>query len=420
MNRTFASVLALSLALSALTPTPSRADDDTDKAKAELELKKLKGEVEGQDIDNAGKKQKLITDALPASPTSGEITVGTNTGVLEAQGLSAAATNDLAARIVADVVAAAKDGHTGAPLVLTTGAATLTFAHYDQFKFRAQVVDKQLTDTKTEGEAALKATVRPARPPKGSSTFSLGSKSVLSALAVVDVGVKLAELALPDWAAGGVEVAKPSDRALAMAVARAYAGCGDVYWLDAVGRRNAGREVFDTLTALRDKAQAANKVSADIADRLKIVTDKGGKARLTAAAADLTTAAEAYDALIDAMNGADATLPIGKVIAEADVSKLLGDSGLVLNVTSGGAAGGYVTRKGLMNIIQPGRIPVRVAGGATVDFTLVDPNNQKVLTSGYYARQSDYVWLKQVAGHVNAPLTAAPACPAKPTSLAKS
>jgi hypothetical protein len=427
-------------------------------AKQELELEQLRDSI-------GTARLKTITDAIPGTTNTGATTMGDGAGKMESSALTAVALNGLASGIAAEArtaalnssaepvtfpesdpckdftelrdssstpAAAPADALPGegagggspatlasvaalgpAPVLLLAGDDPLTFAHYDQFRFRACTVRSQLIDATKKASTLVAA--------NGDGKSREGGAGFVTALSV---GSKLLQLLRTDWEVKGI-AGTATEKALLAAVARAYVAQpgrprGRLYWASQVSKLGGSRPVFGALTALEtldaeaQKAEAglpkadAEKKSIAGLEKLKTLTPwqrkRLGTAKANVAASTkLAEARAAYAALVKSLAGkeGETTLPIGKVIEEAAAAQLLGPTGLALNLNLEAHGGGYYTRKSFIDSLGLGGPPAHVSGGAVVSFLAVRPADLQVMGAGLVTCNAGYVKLSRVALRTN-------------------
>ena len=468
----FRSVLLAAAATMMLCASPSAfaqvgqdsaEDQDYAAAKQAEELRKL--EIENRtakiaadqaehDLETA--RRKAISDALPTSSTTGKVELKAEAGKIEASALTALAINAIAPRIATDAKDAARRsaeqpveandrvvcgdltigeaaGESAglAPVLLLSGDERLTFAHWDQFRFRSCNIHGQFVRSIAEAERELGLPVTEPAIAPGEERFFADIAAVATA---INVGTKLLQLVTPDWEIGGI-AASVSDKALAAAVAREYlarAAGGRIYWAGQVSKLGGSKPVFATLQLLDDLDRKGGDLVDGLKDKGRLHREKlaalAKKKTLTAREKEDKKAAEdeiarlrkfsdplveaqgAYLALVKSLNGkeGEATLPINQVVNEAAAATLLGRKGLALNVDVEASGGAYYTRKAIWDVLAVGGAPYWVSGGAVVNFWAVRPADQQVFGAGVVACNAGYVRLNRAAAHANEPADGCP------------
>jgi hypothetical protein len=462
MKQSTLAMLALAVPLSHAAfaqDAQSDAADDFAKAKQAQELRQLELGTEKLEIEVRNDRRKSLTDAFPASPTTGTTTVEGEAGKLEAAGLSAVAVNALARKVALDAQAAARrstldpaprgeldpcgllldesglsvleklsdaesetsgDGpgslleqHASQPerangpvatslppVLLLPGADTVGFAAWEQFRFRQCAVSSAFDDALEEGGA-----LAPSQPTKGSTKFFSGGLAGIGT--AVSVGSKLLQLVTPDWEVGGIAATVP-EKAFLAAVAREYVqvGGGRVYWAGQVSKSGGGDEVFGRLAQLDVKDRQAAALLVTLEPKLAQATKAKNRRVIESHAgpiAALKQARAAYSALLASMAGkeGESALPINRVVTEAAAATLLGRDGVVLNLNVGASGGGYYSRKVIWNALGLGGPPFFVSGGTTVHYVAVRPADQQILGGGQLACIAGYVKINRVAALAN-------------------
>jgi hypothetical protein len=426
-------------------------------AQAEATMKKDQEaeQLRGARLDNDKKEQELaaarakaVTDAFPASPTSGKIEGKAGAGKMEASALAAASINAVADDIARDVKLAAvrrnpspeagakgicspvplpaRTGGTetssgAAPVLLLAGSGTLSFSHWEQFRFRSCAILKEFQDA-----LGVRATATSSSEVGGFGFAGIGT--------AVTAASKLLQLVTPDWELGGIELAA-TDKALLAAVANAYIGSraadgGAIYWAGQVSKLGGSKEVFDMLGALDAlDIAAAKKIDAlqpalDAAKK-KLAAAKGDEAKRKAQAAvtaaekaiePLSTARDNYAQLLKHLNGkaGEALLPINEVVNQAAAETLLGRDGVVLNLGIESVGGGYYSEKAIWNVLGIGGPPYWVSGGVVVSYLAVRPSDQRVVAAGLFSCSAGYVRVNRAAGFANRGMRSTDCTPATP------
>lgn len=417
---------SFAVVLLATWPTVAGAQQDTqqkptvdDQIKDE-QLRQLR--ITNEAAERAGKigRTKELVDALPASPSTGATTMKDGAGQAEAYALAAKAVRPLAAEIagrVQDALKATKSVASGtlpadwckpipsladpapdaagspAPVLLTSGQEVATFAHWQQFRFRACKLAKDYTDyTDKLEQATRKQTMAVVRP--GGSVAAIG--------AAVSSAVKLAQLAVPDWDLTPAK-AEVSNRVLLLEVGEALR-TGDpqrrVYWQGVTGSASGATPVFDAFRVLGTLDESASKAAAEAKSRIdqdEAALKKAGSpevaskdklepllAATKAASIELQAVVAAHVQLLKDMYGGEAAspLPFGAVVNEASAAGVLGTSGMVVNVSVDSSGGNVVSRKAIWNVFEVGSPPVFVSGTATVSFAVVRPADQLLVGAG--------------------------------------
>jgi hypothetical protein len=421
----------------ASTPPVASSPSVDDQIKAEdLRTKQLANDE--TERANREKKRKEILDALPTSTTTGAVTVKDGAGQAEANALSAAAAFQLADQIAGEVSEAAStvgepedvaddepkcdklpriDDPSAkpagpAPVLLVSGTESLSFGHWDQFRFRACKIADDYSSAIEDGkkkEQKLRAVIR---EPGG--TALAGAATALSA------AVKLAQLVTPDWEVASLTTTV-SNRALLLKVARAYQDLpadkkkgGPIYWQGAVSRLGASSRVFDALDTLRHSNEEAEHVAEGLADlitqgeaRLKKPKPPAGLKEAVAAAkeakAPLDAVIASHAALLKDLYGGDAAsvLPMGSVVSEAAAARLLGRRGIVVSVNVDNAGGTSLTRKVIWNAFEPASPPLFISGTVGVSYAAVRASDQRMLTEGAFLCTTGPVRLRKVPAVVN-------------------
>jgi hypothetical protein len=415
--------------------TPAQTDSSV---KKDMDAEALRGtrlDNDKKEQDLAAARQKGIADAFPTSPTTGKIEGKAGAGKLEASALSTASINAVADDIAADVklaalqrlpapTAGASDpcmsdplpASAGpakgplAPVLLLAGSGTISFSHWEQFRFRACAIMKEFRDA-----------LGTPRPRHNVVTSSEGGGSAFGIGAAVNVASKLLQLVTPDWELGGIELAA-SDKALLAAVADAYIGPrgpdgGAIYWSGQVSKLGGSTQVFKMLSVLDElDIDAAERIEelqpALAAAKKKLAAAKGAAAKAAAQAAvaaiekkiePLSTAKADYAQLLKHLNGkeGEALLPINLVVNQAAAETLLGRDGIVLNLTTESRGGGYYSEKAIWNILGIGGPPYWVNGGVDVSYLAVRPSDQRVVASGAFACLAGYTRVNRVAALAN-------------------
>jgi hypothetical protein len=414
------------------TPTPAEQ-----KAAAETRTIELANEKAALEIKAL--RAKGLSDIVPASATSGTTTAKDGAGKAEAAALAAAAVNGVAddiareARMAAIASAAIEqaDGPMACgdvtalnpqplppeeipPVLLLSADTTLTFAHWEQFRFRACTVAEQQKKAIKAADDLLKTLPRPNRETGGAGFIP-------AAQAAIAIGAKMIQLLTPDWEIGNIPVTT-SNRALMAAVARAYltqeGQRGRVYWQGQVGKRGASRSIFEAIDKLSERHSAAEQriellkphltAAKKALDAIKEEGPDKEKAKKefdkwnnpTTALSDARTA---YEQLIKDLNGkeGEALLPINRVVDEAAAAELLGSGGLALSLGVESSAGGYYTRKVIWDVLVRRGPPFYVSGGAVVTYAAIRPLDQQVLAAGLFTCNADYVRLNRISATVN-------------------
>jgi phage antirepressor YoqD-like protein len=441
----------------------SAEENDLSAAKQREELRQLELENEKRLVELQDAKRKSLTDAIPDSETSGSTTVKDNAGKIEAAGLSTMATNALAKLIAQDARQAVRrsvkdvapprnsdpcallldegafsireilsgDDQAGTdttantlaeeaaksegpasrltgsdpPLLLLPGADTLSFAAWEQFRFRHCAIKQAFADG-IEAAAPHVAVVPPPSPNwKGGPAYAYGPALALTT--GISAVSKLMQLVTPDWEVGTVSATVP-DKALLAAVAREYIrqGSGRIYWAGQVSKSGGGDEVFGRLAELDIQDRRAARLLTSLEPKLATAT-KSKKRKLvetySGPIAALKAARLAYSTLLTSMGGkeAEAGLPINRVVTEAAAATLLQQDGVVLNVNVGTAGGGHYTRKVLWNALGLGGPPFYVTGGTTVHYLAVRPSDQQLLGGGNLSCNAGYLKINRVAAIAN-------------------
>ena len=379
-------------------------------------------------------RTKELVDALPASPSTGATTMKEGAGQAEAYALATTAVRPLAAEIAGRVVKAlnatrpvASDtlpadwckpipsladpaaGAAGAlaPVLLTSGQEVATFAHWQQFRFRACKLAKDYADATGKLTKATRAqTTAVLRP--GGSAAAIG--------AALSGAVKLAQLAIPDWEITPAK-ADVSNRVLLLEVAdalRIESSDRAVYWQGVTGSAGGATPVFEalrTLSTLDDSASGAAAEAKSRIDQDEAALKKAGSpeaaakdklepllATTKAASAELQAVEAAHVQLLKDMYGGETAspLPFGAVVNEASAARVLGTSGLVVNVSVDSSGGNVVSRKAIWNVFEAGSPPVFVSGTATVSFAVVRPADQLLVRSGSMSCTTGPVRLSRV------------------------
>lgn len=472
-----ATAAAVALVIMAQAGSHALAQDDaplSDEQKAlKLDSERqtvLKQTLENEQLRNtiAASKLKAITDAIPTTTSTGATTMGTDAGKMESSALTAVALNGLAATIAADIRAAAvisaagpfkssktdpcadfpelKDSSAAAtagprvpgdppaaepvaadgglaPVLLLAGDDLLTFASWDQFRFRACMVHARLTN------ATIKAAEFAPEP-------SSGDKRGGGILTAVSVGSKLLQLLQTDWTVGGI-AGTATEKSLLAAVARSYiAQAGQpqarLFWTSQVSRLGGSRPVFAALSVLETLDADAQRSQVRIGGRIEMAKKSVAallklkaptnwqRNRLVEAqghvaiGTGLAEARASYAALVTSLAGAEGqtALPLTKVIEEAAAAELLGSSGLALNLNLESHGGGYYTRKSFIDALGLGGPPAHLSGGAVVSFLAVRPADQQVMAAGLFTCNAGYVKLSRVALRTNTAASGGPtSCP---------
>lgn len=435
-------------------PEIARAIQEEDLKQKQIATEKAQTDAEKAAYDLEAARRKEIVDTLPASSTSGKVDIKTDAGKIEANAMTALAINALAPKIAdaardaavasrSDPVLAndeitcgtlplaqAPQPATGLPpVLLMPGKEKLTFNSWNHFRFQACVIHEQFNRAAAAAktELGIKA-VTP--PPPGDDT--VGAIDPATIATAISAGSKLLQLLTPDWELGGIGTAV-TDKGLASAVAGAYATKtassgekGRIYWGGQVSKLGGSKVVFDALHALdRQDREAAgfvdglkgkSKTHADEVARIakKKKPTEADKARKAAAEREvarlkklidpLTEAQAAHAALVKSLQGkeGEAVPPINQVIDEAVAARLLGATGVVLNLELEAQGGSYYTRKSLWDVLGIGGVPFWGSGGAVVSFTATRPADQQVLRGGELACLAGFKRLSRVAAHVNA------------------
>lgn len=446
----------------------------------ELKLEKERLAVEKQRLeveqlrDSIGTvKLKTVTDVIPSTTNTGATTMGADAGKMESSALTAVALNGLAKQIAADARAAAvlssaepaslpvddpcadfpslreseavaaipegalpgegarqppsQDmGKGPAPILLLAGDDALTFAHWDQFRFRACTARTRLIEATADASGLV--------PEKADESREGGGL-----LTAVSVGSKLLQLLRTDWEVKGI-TGTATEKGLMAAVARAYVAQRSnpparLYWTSQVSKLGGSRPVFAALSTLETLDADAQKAEARIKGRvegekksvagllkLKTLTN-WQRNRLAEAQRNvsigtaLAEARAAYAALMRGLAGkeGETTLPIARVIDEAAAAQLLGPTGLALNLNLETHGGGYYTRKSFIDSLGLGGPPAHVSGGAVVSFLAIRPADQQVMAAGLFTCNAGYVKLSRVALRTNTAASGGPtSCPAAP------
>jgi len=464
-----ASVATMPLLIAALLASPAAAQDAAappDPAAAlqlqrtEQELRQITLQNDKLAFDNAQAastaeqaRLQAAVDAIPASTTTGKTDVKDGAGQMEANALAALAINSLAQQIAQDAKAAAdkaKNARSGSDAVGTDGfpcplngviAASpgrrsagdpvplmllgsdkLTFAHWEEFRFRVCTIEAAYDEANDRAGATLKAiddrkSVKGGQDQRGAKGGP-GLAAVQTAITIGTAAIKLIQLMAPDWEIGGVEV-EASERALMAAVSNAYLAADPealLYWPGQISKLGAGEEVFSALRALEQSDVKSASVLAEldrlIAERTKTLTAAKPAAKPAAQASldevskpaeALRSASGAYALLLKHLNGKDgeALLPIDRVVQESAAAKLLGADGVVLSLAVGSKGGGYYTRRSLLDWVGLAP-PYWVSGGVVVDFGVVRPSDQRVFGSGQFACHAGYGRINKIAARINA------------------
>lgn len=415
--------------------------------KAEQELQKLA--LERAELARAlsEAKQKAEIEAFPKGDTTGKVDVK-SAAQAEANALAAVATNAIADDIAYEAWIAARASANSAgqledppacerlkalhdldeqikaktevaPVLLLTATDSLSFGHWEQFRFRACSIAHAFGEANT---AADELNPAPAEQQLAEDSEKGGNPAAIGA--ALTIGTKLAQLVTPDWEFGAVSVS-PSDRALMTAVAREYLRLeqprGKIYWTGQISKAGGSVDVFGALAELdgldlaaaerlaelepeRKKRQEAYDDAVEAKNKILIKTTKAALDAWSKPMEALSTARLAYDKLLKDLNGKDgeAVLPVNQVIAQAAAAKLLGKSGLALSLSMQSAGGGYYTRRVIWNALLPLRAPYWVSGGVVVNFLTIRPTDQVVHGAGLFACDSGYVQIKAAKHRVNA------------------
>jgi hypothetical protein len=442
------------LAVALVGGAAARAQDNpTDKPSLDDQLKteqirQARLANEATQLTNGINRRNLVVNALPASPTTGAITVKDNAGQAEAYALAAVAVKPLAMEIAQAASDAtsnppaastddafsyncekvptlksamvpalkqptpehqpatphgdARPSKSHVPLLLISGTDVLTFAHWEQFRFRACKIGADYASTVEDLRKAARDARAASRHPGGSLA---GAATGLSA------AVKVAELLTPDWEVANL-TANVSNRLLLLEVAKAYrasAGENRLYWQSLITPRTGAATVAHALEDLRRLDAEANAALplldpyiAEGEARLKDPIPPEGLAgkvekwkNLKAAVADVITG---HAALLKDLYGGDAAspLPFPLVAAEAGTEHLLGDNGLVLSVNVENSGGTSISRKAIWNVFELTSPPLYVSGTVVVSYAIIRPADQQVIDSGSFACSTGAVRLNRV------------------------
>lgn len=415
-----------------MAQTDGAAETPTfEKQKQEEELRGLKLQNDKLSQENQAAKAKALSDIFPASSTTGTTTAKDGAGKAEAAALAAAAVNGVADDIAREARAAAqaskgsdyegpadcgnltslkpKTRTSGqvAPVLLLAADSSLSFSHFEQFRFRACALGEQFKKLLPPSEAG-------------------GAIPLVAVQAALAAGTKLLQLLTPDWEAGTIPVTT-TNRALMAAVARAYVGSGAgttgrVYWQGQVSKSGASDSIFKALKALGESyAKAGERINAmksQLTEAKKKLDTVNANPRSSQAQKDkakaefdkwnnpTTALAEvraAYEQLLKDLNGkeSEALLPINRVVDQAAAAELLGTDGLALSLGVESSAGGYFTRKVIWNALGVGGPPFYVSGGAVVTYVAVRPADQQVLAAGLLTCSAPYQRIRRVAAATN-------------------
>ncbi|MEO8113555.1 MAG: hypothetical protein ABI655_04170 [Phenylobacterium sp.] len=429
----------------AVDPALKQQQDQLALTKADLENQKLA-------IDNAEAaralteaKHKATVDAFPKGDTTGKVDAKDGAGQVEASALAAVATAATAIDIAQETLAGAKasakfpaslygevlcpelktleattPSQEVAPVLLISSVDTFGFGHWDEFRFRACGTAKAFR----EAIAAARSLPEPKAAKKPKKAEGGGGPAGLAVGEALSIGVQLAQLITPDWEVGRVAVTS-SDRALMMAVARAYrqidGNQGRIYWASQVSRLGGSNDVFGALAALdafdREAAKLVEKygpgLKAAQAAYDKVAKDENATPeKLKAAKLELdvwrpvtalTEDRAAYEKLLKDLNGkeGEAVLPVSLVVQESASAKLLGPSGLALSLSLQTSGGGYYTRRVIWNAFLPGQVPYFVSGGVVVNYAAVRAADQQVYAAGLFACTASYTKLNRIAAKTN-------------------
>jgi hypothetical protein len=440
---------------STTTPTAPSAYEQQKQAE---EIRGLRLQNDKLAQENRAGKAKAVVDALPASPTSGAITVKDGAGQAEANVLALSAASKLAKLVAARLAGAANlaDGPPASPasdsadcrklspledavsdiapapqvvsagtpeagqrgvvpVLLISGAETLSFSRWDQFRFRAC---KIASDYETAIDEAKAAAVRLRKPPLGPRQAGGSLTGVATA---ISAAVKLAQLGIPDWEVANLQTSV-ANRPVLLEVADAYRGIEPdtthrpLYWQGAVSRLGASARIFkalDLLGATSGKAEdAATALGDEIGKAEKRLAAKKPKPHpdLAGAVAEAKTSKATLDAVIAAhaallkdLYGGDAAspLPIAGVVSEAAAASLLGSRGVVASINVESSGGTSAARKGLVNIFHPGTPPLYISGSVSISYAAIRPGDQQLLVSGAYSCSTGAVRLRSVPSIVN-------------------
>jgi hypothetical protein len=322
---------------------------------------------------------------LPASGTSGTVTLQTGAGTEESNVLAAVAINAAAARINAKL-----NGESG--FLIVTGTSLPDFSGWLSFDAKLTFLKNQFDKAENDYGAAE------ALPPVALKVQDItGIGEAASSL------VKLAQLAATDWTAGGIAL-QTDDYMLAIALssrnttATIYNQSTSIDVYQDIQKRLGDVDAARQLAARNSTAAAAESASLKAQAKPASPANNAKKsAALDATVAELNSAVTAYDAYLGQLSGAaPVTAPVPAAAAAAggttpapsaalssnssnsvtlaailqqksgyDASKAGGV--LLLRVHS--ASGGLYTEKNLWSSF--GAMPFYASGGAVVSYSFV-------------------------------------------------
>jgi hypothetical protein len=329
----------------------------------------------------------------PGSGLTGKVDVKANAGSIEANILAARAVERASAMILEAV-----NDYTSAVVILSPAAST-SVARWDLFSFRHRRLTALFRQLSEDLETALSGV---------DASLRGGVTAEASPLLLLSLASKALSYGLSDYEIGGVATTSVTDETLATALSALGPEKGVIVsrplLLPTAGGPDA---VLSMVEGLEQQAVAATKERA-VAKKVEAALLKKAEANgadapvLKQQAAVFNALAARYDATLTASDalitmlgdaGEKNLLPLSGVVREKILADALDRAGWALFISSPASGGGYYTKKNLWTAL--GGMPFYVAGGATVNYTLVERATGDVRAAGVvsvlcgYRRVSD-------------------------------
>jgi murein L,D-transpeptidase YcbB/YkuD len=384
----------------------SRADDPPPvdpiaqrKASAEAEQAEWNARKAKLDYENA---------AGPGSGLTNSVTVKDKAGSMEASLLMAQALSPIAATITAALKQAGPKGK----IFVFPGDGPVDVSLWELFDFRAKALDTQFSSIEKLGQeldkrykALATATVQSTRVV---DREIVEKSAVVGMTAGLEAVSKAFSYFASDYEAGGFDL-EEDDEILVSAVA-AQKGDLEFYVPTQLPQHNAGKEIYETLTTLGQRAEyqnvwtvAAGLRSADLTKRATAARQDASAMKELASDYDdaivkATAAVQSYTGLTTAISStaADNPLPLSAIIKQKALASAFGSSDHGLFLTMYSANGGYYTKKNLWTAF--GAMPFYASGGAVAHFRLIDRVDSQVAVAGVVSFACAYRKVTKVAG----------------------
>lgn len=384
-SRRAARTITLALVMCAM---PLRAEDAAPVDPAIIKAQALKAQYDAEAAAWVASKAKSDAQAAAASAklgplasysNTGEVTVGENSGKLEATLLASQATQKSAARIVRDVCSlmasppakACEDAAGPAALYVFPFSSMPSFDAYDAFTAQLRSIKAHLQRVKDLKPAPAAAAGGPI------SASTIGPAAIATLLSTAG------NLFRSEYKLSSLEVSQ-SDDILIRAFLQEARGRSIKPALYAPSMFTE-RLNFDTNTALKaldEVERERNAVASNAAALRRVATSQPKrKAEIDPIVAAMDQAVARFDSFATTIGTADdkGVVPLAMIARQAALASHLTDDSYILFLKAEMAGGSAYSKKNFWTFL--GELPYSVSGGSLVSYTLVKGRRGAVIGS---------------------------------------